>query len=82
MHQAGLQYMHIYTLLTVQAQPEPTEADAGIIERIYLENFLCHSKLDVALGPNLNFIHGKNGSAFCVCMYVYIYIFDIYIYIG
>lgn len=38
------------------------ESDAGIIERIVLENFMCHKHLDVAFGNNINFIVGVNGS--------------------
>lgn len=35
---------------------------SGVIENIYLENFMCHGKLDVPLGPQMNFIIGHNGS--------------------
>eukprot|EP00105_Crassostrea_gigas_P004900 XP_011418269.1 PREDICTED: structural maintenance of chromosomes protein 6 isoform X1 [Crassostrea gigas] len=38
------------------------EADIGIIEKICLKNFMCHSRLDVSLGPHVNFIVGRNGS--------------------
>jgi len=37
-------------------------ADAGIIDRVYVENFMCHRKLTVTLCQNVNFIHGQNGS--------------------
>ena len=37
-------------------------AEAGIILRVYLENFMCHRKRTVALCPNVNFINGQNGS--------------------
>lgn len=35
---------------------------SGIIERIYMENFMCHTKLEVNLCPRINFITGQNGS--------------------
>ncbi|KAL7570169.1 hypothetical protein ACA910_020007 [Epithemia clementina (nom. ined.)] len=37
-------------------------AEAGIIKRVYVENFMCHPKLTVDLCRNVNFIHGQNGS--------------------
>lgn len=37
-------------------------ANNGILESITCINFMCHSKLFVMLGPNLNFIVGENGS--------------------
>eukprot|EP00795_Rhopilema_esculentum_P017575 gene17575-9207_t len=38
------------------------EAEVGIIERITLQNFMCHKFLEINFGPNVNFIIGKNGS--------------------
>jgi hypothetical protein len=38
------------------------QAEAGIIKRIQVENFMCHRKLTVELCRNVNFIHGQNGS--------------------
>lgn len=35
---------------------------AGIITRMVLRNFLCHSLLEVDLHDNINFIIGRNGS--------------------
>ncbi|XP_071837915.1 structural maintenance of chromosomes protein 6-like isoform X2 [Apostichopus japonicus] len=37
-------------------------ADHGIIDRIYLKNFMCHGKLEFNFGPNVNFVVGRNGS--------------------
>lgn len=37
-------------------------AEGGVIRAIYLENFLCHSRLSFTFGPNMNFIIGHNGS--------------------
>ncbi|CAC5418017.1 SMC6 [Mytilus coruscus] len=50
--------------LTQQADfdVQTREADIGIIERISMKNFMCHSRLDVQLGPHVNFIVGRNGS--------------------
>ena len=36
--------------------------EAGIILKVYVENFMCHRKLTIALCKNVNFIHGQNGS--------------------
>jgi hypothetical protein len=37
-------------------------AEAGIIMKIYVENFMCHRKMTVDLCRNVNFIYGQNGS--------------------
>lgn len=37
-------------------------ADNGIIESVTCQNFMCHSYLEIALGPLINFIIGHNGS--------------------
>jgi hypothetical protein len=42
--------------------PAGKPPEAGIITRIYVENFMCHRKLTVDLCRNVNFIHGQNGS--------------------
>ncbi|XP_022686696.1 structural maintenance of chromosomes protein 6-like isoform X1 [Varroa jacobsoni] len=34
----------------------------GVIERISLKNFMCHSHLEFAFAPRVNFIVGRNGS--------------------
>eukprot|EP00051_Salpingoeca_urceolata_P024254 m.423407 g.423407 ORF g.423407 m.423407 type:complete len:1329 (+) comp20211_c2_seq3:397-4383(+) len=47
----------------ISATSDPPElAEAGVISKVDLENFLCHSKLTVNLGQNVNFIIGLNGS--------------------
>ncbi|CAK9135142.1 unnamed protein product [Ilex paraguariensis] len=35
---------------------------AGIVSKIRLENFMCHSNLEIELGDRVNFITGQNGS--------------------
>eukprot|EP00794_Sanderia_malayensis_P000113 gene113-724_t len=39
-----------------------TEAEVGIIEKVILQNFMCHKYLEVNFGSNVNFIIGRNGS--------------------
>ena len=41
--------------------PRGKPAEAGVIQKIYVENFMCHRKLTVDLCRNVNFIHGQNG---------------------
>jgi len=41
-----------------------TTAEAGIIHKIYCENFMNHKKLSVDFCRNINFIHGQ----VCVCV--------------
>lgn len=36
--------------------------ECGILQSITCQNFMCHTKLHVVLGPNINFIIGHNGS--------------------
>ncbi|KAG9669567.1 DNA repair protein Rad18, partial [Aureobasidium melanogenum] len=45
-----------------QRNKENRAAEQGIIEDVYMENFMCHSKLRIQLGPLINFIIGHNGS--------------------
>lgn len=40
----------------------PATSGAGIISRIRLENFMCHSSLQIEFGDWVNFITGQNGS--------------------
>ncbi|XP_011076383.1 structural maintenance of chromosomes protein 6B isoform X1 [Sesamum indicum] len=40
----------------------PNRPQAGIISRIRLENFMCHSNLEIELGDWVNFVTGQNGS--------------------
>ncbi|XP_023662740.2 structural maintenance of chromosomes protein 6 isoform X1 [Paramormyrops kingsleyae] len=52
------------------SQPTPvpytsqrTSAEVGIVESIFLKNFMCHGLLGpFAFGPNVNFVVGNNGS--------------------
>ncbi|KAI5903152.1 Structural maintenance of chromosomes protein 6 [Candida parapsilosis] len=39
-----------------------TPAQAGIIEHLSLKNFMCHDSFELSLGPQINFIIGRNGS--------------------
>ncbi|XP_066916524.1 structural maintenance of chromosomes protein 6-like [Clytia hemisphaerica] len=48
--------------LTQNEDVEPKEAETGIVERVFVQNFICHKKLEVRLGSNVNFIIGLNGS--------------------
>jgi chromosome segregation ATPase len=41
---------------------ENKAAEQGVIEEVYMENFMCHGKLRIQLGPLINFIIGHNGS--------------------
>ncbi|CAH6723874.1 structural maintenance of chromosomes protein 6 [[Candida] jaroonii] len=41
---------------------EQLPAQAGVIEKITLKNFMCHDSFELELGPRLNFIIGRNGS--------------------
>ncbi|KAK8956890.1 hypothetical protein KSP39_PZI000704 [Platanthera zijinensis] len=45
-----------------EADTSPARSGAGIISRIRLENFMCHSSLQIDLGDRVNFITGQNGS--------------------
>ncbi|KAK8757950.1 hypothetical protein V5799_004418, partial [Amblyomma americanum] len=38
------------------------EKTVGVIQSLHLKNFMCHSKLDLKLSENTNFIIGRNGS--------------------
>ncbi|XP_059666932.1 structural maintenance of chromosomes protein 6B [Cornus florida] len=40
----------------------PNRLQAGIISKIRLENFMCHSNLQMEFGDWVNFITGQNGS--------------------
>jgi len=45
-----------------QRNTENKAAEQGVIEEVYMENFMCHGKLRIQLGPLINFIIGHNGS--------------------
>ncbi|XP_068650718.1 structural maintenance of chromosomes protein 6B-like [Aristolochia californica] len=44
------------------SQSNPVRTGAGIVTRVRLENFMCHSSLEIGLGEWVNFITGQNGS--------------------
>ena len=48
---------HHYAVLMFQM-----EAEVGVIEKVTLQNFMCHKFLEIGFGSNVNFIIGKNGS--------------------
>ncbi|KAI3869436.1 hypothetical protein MKX03_020990 [Papaver bracteatum] len=40
----------------------PPRPLAGIITKIHVENFMCHTNMEIHLGDGVNFITGQNGS--------------------
>ncbi|KAF8423781.1 P-loop containing nucleoside triphosphate hydrolase protein [Tirmania nivea] len=54
-------YIRIGCIKLTRVAPK-TPADFGIVTAIELENFMCHSHLEVKLGPLINFVIGHNGS--------------------
>lgn len=44
------------------AEDENGAARAGVISKLELVNFMCHDKFELDLGPQINFIIGRNGS--------------------
>ena len=51
-------------LTSNKKQKSNTSSDVGIIEKIVLENFMCHHFMEIQLGTNINFIVGVNGSMY------------------
>ncbi|EEF51573.1 structural maintenance of chromosomes protein 6B [Ricinus communis] len=45
-----------------ECNPTRSRSGAGTVTRIRLENFMCHSNLQIELCPWVNFITGQNGS--------------------
>ena len=45
-----------------KTQVQNEAADNGIIESVTCTNFMCHTHLEITLGPLINFIIGHNGS--------------------
>ena len=37
-------------------------SEPGVIEKVYIENFMCHERLEFDFGQNVNFVIGCNGS--------------------
>lgn len=56
-----------------QKKQKKDTSDVGIIEKIELENFMCHKRLEINFGPNINFIVGVNGSMLFYLFYSKIY---------
>jgi hypothetical protein len=50
---------------------DSASSDVGIIEKIELENFMCHKRLEIGFGTNINFIVGVNGSMLLFCVHLY-----------
>ncbi|GAA5952783.1 hypothetical protein JCM21900_005801 [Sporobolomyces salmonicolor] len=49
--------------LVATQKAKPTKiAEAGVIKRVRLENFMCHYATEVKFGPQVNFLVGVNGS--------------------
>ncbi|KAB8342966.1 hypothetical protein FH972_022561 [Carpinus fangiana] len=47
---------------STQQSAENQALECGVLQSITCINFMCHTKLQVDLGPNINFIIGHNGS--------------------
>jgi chromosome segregation ATPase len=47
---------------TQEARLDKGFAESGIITKIVLKRFMSHEHFTVNLAPNVNFIHGENGS--------------------
>ncbi|TKY67999.1 Structural maintenance of chromosomes protein 6A [Spatholobus suberectus] len=47
---------------STRVSPTLQQPTAGIIKRLRLENFMCHSKHETDFGNHVNFITGQNGS--------------------
>lgn len=45
-----------------EEETESQPAKAGVIEKLLLKNFMCHESFEITLGPQINFIVGRNGS--------------------
>jgi hypothetical protein len=62
--------------------------EAGIIKKLRLENFMCHSNHETQFGSNVNLITGQNGSiisfpsliSFALSLYLFIFQFSIVFY--
>ena len=46
----------------VAAVADDSVHDAGLISRIEIENFMCHTNFTLSLNRNVNFVTGRNGS--------------------
>ena len=66
--------------LAQKREKESKTIYSGVIEKVSLKNFKCHSMLEFELGSNINFILGRNGSkiaiyASLVFQIIFIYLF-------
>ena len=48
--------------LPEEAEMRLIDSIPGVIERIELENFMCHANLEIEFNKHINFISGVNGS--------------------
>jgi predicted ATP-binding protein involved in virulence len=44
------------------SEDSSSQAEVGVIEKIVLQNFMCHKHFEIQFGLNTNFITGRNGS--------------------
>lgn len=57
----------------------PRRNGAGTVSRIRLENFMCHSSLEIELGECVNFITGQNGSTSCRRIDFFLFFFSLFL---
>ncbi len=55
---------NIFNPVSDGEESDETVFEAGMILRVHMENFMCHTKFTVTLGRMLNFLTGANGSGY------------------